>query len=132
MVGITGLEEIAFMQDAQSCSPSSDTYCLVLVSAASEAEAQAIATTLVQEKLAACVSLMPITSIYTWDNQVQQSSEWQLLIKTAQRCFEALEQRVQTLHSYEVPEIIAIPIQSGALPYLNWIASSVSCQLGEN
>lgn len=120
------------MQDAQSCSPLSDTYCLVLVSAASEAEARAIATTLVQEKLAACVSLMPITSIYTWDNQVQQSPEWQLLIKTAQRCLEALERRVQTLHSYEVPEIIAIPIQSGALPYLNWIASSVTYKPGEN
>lgn len=100
-------------------------YCLVLVSASSEGEAAVIAQTLVQEKLAACVSLMPIKSIYVWQDQVQSEPEWQLLIKTTQNCFKALQLRVIELHSYEVPEILAIPIQDGSATYLNWIGANV-------
>jgi periplasmic divalent cation tolerance protein len=100
-------------------------YCLVLVSASSEAEATAIAQALVQEKLAACVSLMPIKSIYRWQDQIQEDAEWQLFIKTTQGCFEALQIRVVDLHSYEVPEILAIPIQAGLPLYLSWMGNSV-------
>jgi periplasmic divalent cation tolerance protein len=100
-------------------------FCLVLVTAGSETEAKTIAQALVTEKLAACVNLFPITSFYTWQSQLQQGPEWQLTIKTQSSCFEALQTRVQELHSYEVPEVIAIPLQAGAEPYLNWIATSV-------
>jgi periplasmic divalent cation tolerance protein len=100
-------------------------YCLVLVSASSEPEATAIATALVQEKLAACVTIMPVTSTYSWQGNLQCEPEWQLLIKTTGVCFRALQERVMTLHSYEVPEIIAVPIQAGAAAYLSWIGASV-------
>lgn len=103
-------------------------YCVVLVTTGSEAEAVTLAQTLVQQKLAACVSFTPITSIYTWQNQVHQSSEWQLLIKTQQALYPALEQLIQQIHSYEVPEIIALPIVAGAPNYLQWLGEQVSAE----
>jgi periplasmic divalent cation tolerance protein len=99
----------------------SDQYYLVWVSAASEAEAIAIAQALVESKLAACASITPMTSVYTWKSQLCQTQEWQLLIKTKRLCFEALRQRVTELHSYDVPEIIATPIEAGSTAYLGWI-----------
>lgn len=101
-------------------------YCLVLTTAASETEATAIAQALVQAQLAACVSLMPIHSIYTWQGELHQEPEWQLLIKTKTICFGAVEAKIQELHSYAVPEIIAIPLQAGSTTYLSWISSMVS------
>ncbi|WP_346293152.1 divalent-cation tolerance protein CutA, partial [Sphaerothrix gracilis] len=80
---------------------------VVLVTASSETEASAIASALVQERLAACVSLVPIQSVYRWQGEVQQETEWQLMIKSDLAQFTALAERVQQLHSYEVPEIIA-------------------------
>ncbi len=100
-------------------------YCLVLVSASSEGEAMAIAQSLVQSKLAACVSLAPITSVYRWQDQIQTEPEWQLVIKTTLDCFDALQQRVVELHSYEVPEILAVPILSGSALYLSWMGANV-------
>jgi periplasmic divalent cation tolerance protein len=95
---------------------------VVLVTASSQAEAQAIARALVEEKLAACVSLTAIESIYTWQGQLHQEPEWQLVIKTDLANYKALEARIQQLHSYDVPEIIAIPIVAGSQPYLVWIS----------
>jgi periplasmic divalent cation tolerance protein len=104
----------------------SDTkFYLVLVTASSEAEATAIAQIVVQEKLAACVNLVPIRSVYIWQDQLQQEPEWQLLIKTTRDRFSALQERVLTLHSYEVPEILAIPIEAGSPSYLAWIGTQV-------
>ncbi len=99
---------------------------VVLVTANSEAEAVTIAKSLVEYKLAACVSLSPIRSIYTWQGEIHYESEWQLLIKTDLAKFEALKTKIQELHSYEVPEIIAIPIVAGSEAYLNWIGQSLS------
>ncbi len=102
------------------------TQCIiVLVTAPSQDEARAIAHHLVENKLAACVTLLPVTSIYVWDEQVQQDQEWQLIIKTEQRHFAELATQIQTVHSYEVPEIIALPIIAGSQPYLNWIGKQV-------
>ncbi len=101
---------------------------IVLVTAASEAEAENIAKSLVDCKLAACVSLSPIRSIYTWQGEIHSESEWQLLIKIDLAKFEALKTKVMELHSYEVPEIIAIPIIAGSDAYLNWIGASLSLQ----
>jgi periplasmic divalent cation tolerance protein len=103
-------------------------YCVVLVTTGSEAEAVTLAQALVQQKLAACVSFAPITSVYTWQNQVHQASEWQLLIKTKQELYPALEQLIQQIHSYEVPEIIALPIVVGASNYLQWLGEQISTE----
>lgn len=99
---------------------------VVLVTAASEAEAENLAKSLVEHKLAACVSLSPIRSIYTWQGEIHVESEWQLVIKTDMAKFEPLKRKVQELHSYEVPEIIAIPIIAGSDAYLNWLEQSLS------
>ena len=97
-------------------------YAVVLVTASSRLEAEKIAQALVEEKLAACVSFMPIHSIYTWKSELCQEDEWQLMIKTDLRQFEQLETKIKQLHSYEVPEIIALPIIKGSADYLNWIS----------
>lgn len=103
-----------------------DRYGVVLVTAGSRAEAEAIATSLVQSQLAACVSLLPIYSIYTWQGELHKEEEWQLLIKTDLAQFSTLETKIRELHSYEVPEIIVIPIVAGSQPYLKWISQVTS------
>jgi len=103
--------------------PGQSPYGLVLVTAGTEAEAKAIAQTLVHEKLAACVNIFPVQSTYRWQGEVHQDAEWQLLIKTNLQRFNELDTRIQELHSYEVPEVIALPIQSGSAPYLAWLES---------
>jgi periplasmic divalent cation tolerance protein len=100
-------------------------YGVVFVTASSQAEGEAIAQALLQAQLAACVSLMPIRSIYTWNGEVHNEGEWQLLIKTDLRHFDQLETKVREVHSYEVPEVIAVPIVAGSSSYLNWITQQV-------
>ncbi|HEY9860897.1 MAG TPA: divalent-cation tolerance protein CutA [Candidatus Obscuribacterales bacterium] len=100
-------------------------YGVVLVTASSQAEAEAIAEALITSKLAACVSFTPIRSVYTWQGQIHKDQEWQLLIKTDLVQFEALVAKVQAVHSYEVPEIIALPIVAGSPSYLQWIGEQV-------
>ncbi|PZV26095.1 MAG: divalent-cation tolerance protein CutA [Snowella sp.] len=97
-------------------------YSVVLVTAASQAEATAIATMLIEEKLAACVNVFPVQSIYQWQGRIQQESEFQLIIKTNLAKFSELSSRIQEIHSYEVPEIIALPIVSGSESYLAWLS----------
>lgn len=97
-------------------------YGVVMVTATDIQEARAIAQVLLDAKLAACVSIMPIHSIYRWQGEVQQAEECQLLIKTDLAKFEAIQSKVQEVHSYEVPEIIALPILNGSSAYLKWIA----------
>lgn len=95
---------------------------LILVTAGSEDEAEKIARTLVEERLAACVNIInPIRSIYRWEGKVQDDREWLLVIKTQQGHFAAIEERVKTLHSYQVPEVIALPIVDGSEKYLRWV-----------
>uniref|UniRef100_B8HYI2 CutA1 divalent ion tolerance protein n=1 Tax=Cyanothece sp. (strain PCC 7425 / ATCC 29141) TaxID=395961 RepID=B8HYI2_CYAP4 len=97
------------------------TYAIVLVTVSSQAEAETIAHALIQSKLAAAVSFTPIQSIYTWQDQVHHQPEWQLLIKTRWEHYEAIATQVQALHSYEVPEIMAVPVMAGSPAYLQWI-----------
>lgn len=84
----------------------------------------AIAQALIQDKLAACVNMLPVESVYTWQGQVQQEREYQLLIKTHLANYPALEAKIRELHSYEVPEIIAVPILQGSAAYLQWIGET--------
>lgn len=100
-------------------------YGIVWATAPSRTEAEAIAEALVESGLAACVSLSSTHSIYTWRGEIKKQEEWQLTIKTDLRQFDRLESTIKALHSYEVPEIIAIPIIAGSPPYLNWISESV-------
>jgi len=87
--------------------------------------ARRIAHTVVHEGLAACVNLLPgLTSVYRWQGQVEESSELLLIIKTRQERFEALEERIQALHPYQVPEIIALAIKRGSVSYLDWISEN--------
>lgn len=100
-------------------------YGVVLVSASSQQEGEAIARALIESQLAACVTLMPVNSIYTWQGQVHSEPEWQMVIKTDLALFPRLEEKIRELHSYEVPEIIALPILAGSNPYLQWISDHV-------
>jgi periplasmic divalent cation tolerance protein len=101
-------------------------YIVVMVTTASQDEAVEIANHLVHHHLAACVSVFPVSSTYIWENQVCQEQEWQLIIKTQQQQFSFLETAVRELHSYAVPEVIALPVIAGSLPYLNWISTQVN------
>jgi periplasmic divalent cation tolerance protein len=99
---------------------------VVLMTAGSQEEAIRIARTLVTEMLAACVNIVPgVTSVYRWQEEVQQDQEWLLVAKSRSEALEDLVQRVQALHSYDVPEIIALPLVGGSEPYLRWIDNEV-------
>ena len=98
---------------------------LILCTCPSQNEADAVATTLLEERLAACVNQLPgIKSLYCWEGRVKQDDEVLLLIKTTADLFERLEKTIKTLHSYETPEIIAVPIVAGSADYLRWIEAS--------
>ncbi len=85
--------------------------------------ANAIAERLLQERLCACVNLLPqVQSIYRWQGAVERAQEVLMLIKTTQARYAALEQRIAALHPYSVPEVIALPIQAGLPAYLQWLA----------
>jgi periplasmic divalent cation tolerance protein len=99
---------------------------VVLVTCGSAKEARRIARALVEKRLAACGNILeaPVRSIYRWKGKVETAKEYLLLIKTSRRRFKALQDEVKRLHSYDVPEIIALPIASGSPEYLKWISES--------
>jgi periplasmic divalent cation tolerance protein len=95
--------------------------------AGSEQEASKIAEYLVNNRLAACVNIIPsIQSVYRWKGEINIDKEVLMIIKTDASRFLEIEQAVRSLHSYEVPELIAFPIQQGLKGYLDWIEESVS------
>ena len=100
---------------------------VVLVTCGSKKEARKIAQALVQRRLAACVQEIgvPVRSIYRWKGRVESANEVLLLIKTSRKRFSAVSTLVKKLHSYEVPEIIALNIAAGSRDYLDWITSNV-------
>jgi len=98
---------------------------VVLMTASSAEEATRIAELLLNQKLAACVQILPdMQSIYVWKGEVQREKEVLLLVKTTRANFAELEREVRAIHSYETPEIIALPIAAGSEPYLKWLTSS--------
>ena len=102
-------------------------YCVVLVTVSSESEAKTIARALVEERLAACVNIIPgLTSIYRWEGQVCEDRELLLLIKTQGEKVTALRDRIGHLHSYAVPEVIALSISVGSARYLDWLDSCLT------
>lgn len=98
---------------------------VVLVTVNTQTLAQEIAKALVSDRLAACVNLYPIHSVYTWEGKLEEAAEWQLVIKTDLALFAEIESTLQTLHPYDVPEILALPIQRGSQPYLSWMTNVV-------
>jgi len=95
---------------------------VVFVTAPSADQAAALARALVEEKLAACGNVLPqIRSIYRWQGAVHDEPEALLVLKTTQASFERLRARVVELHPYDTPEVLALPVQAGHLPYLDWI-----------
>ena len=90
-----------------------------------QASAERIAATVVEERLAACVNMLPgLTSIYRWREQIQRDTELLLLLKTQGAVYPLLEARIHELHPYDVPEIIALPVRMGSSAYLDWIAAN--------
>lgn len=104
----------------------SKNFGIVLVTASSEEEAHQIASKLIESQLAACVTFCAITSVYRWENKLHCDDEWQLTIKTDLTKFDLLTATVKEIHSYEVPEIIAIPIVKGADSYLQWMEQELT------
>ena len=102
-------------------------HCVIFITAGSKEEADKISRGLVESKLAFCVSTLPkVQSTYYWEDKIHVDEEFLLIVKTRQDQYEALETWVKNNHSYEVPEIIALPIEQGLPAYLNgiddWIA----------
>jgi periplasmic divalent cation tolerance protein len=100
---------------------------IVLTTAASEEEAVKIARHLVERRTAACVNIVPqVTSIYRWQENVEETREWLLIVKTTAAAFGQVRDAIAELHSYDVPECICLTIEDGSPAYLEWIAESVS------
>jgi periplasmic divalent cation tolerance protein len=99
---------------------------IVYVTTGKMTEARKIARALVEKRLAACVNVIPkVTSVYRWKDELQTDEEFLLIIKTRRARFDELRKCIETLHSYEIPEVIATPIVDGSANYLNWIEQSV-------
>lgn len=101
---------------------------IVFSSCGSAAEAERIARGLVDARAAACVSIVSgMRSIYRWKGAVEDTAEWLLVIKTARSSFERVKTELRKLHSYEVPELVALPVVDGLEEYLKWIGECVEC-----
>lgn len=100
-------------------------YGVVLTTVATKERGHAIAEALLKAKLAACIKIFPVTSFYTWQGKTNCDEEWQLIIKTNLNLFAELTATIQSLHDYDVPEIVALPIVDGSESYLNWLGSSL-------
>jgi periplasmic divalent cation tolerance protein len=100
---------------------------LVLVTCGPAKEARRIALSLVELRLAACVNILeaPVRSIYRWKGRVESTKEMLLVIKSSRKQFAKLERAIKKIHSYDVPEIIALPIERGSREYLSWITESL-------
>jgi periplasmic divalent cation tolerance protein len=99
---------------------------VVLTTCASEQEAEALARAMVEQHVAACVNVVPgLKSYYHWQGKLESAGEWLLLIKSSRAAFAALRAALEKAHSYEVPEVIALPIVDGAPNYLNWLSTNL-------
>ncbi len=95
-------------------------------------DAERIARSLVETRLAACVQIVgPITSIYRWKGRIETACEWLCLIKSREENYEALEQAIRSRHPYETPEIIAVPVTAGSRDYLDWLRGEPAASCAE-
>jgi len=107
---------------------------VVMVTCGSRAEARKIARAVVEARLAACANVLgsPVQSIYRWKGKVETTKEVLLLVKSTRKRFAALERKIRRLHSYDTPEIIAVPIAEGSKSYLRWIEESTQTSSRRN
>lgn len=104
-----------------------ETFIQITTTTESKEKAQLIADHLVEEKLAACVQVLgPITSTYRWKGKIETAPEWLCLIKTRESLYTEVEKAIRKIHSYETPEIIAVPIINGSVDYLDWLAGATA------
>jgi periplasmic divalent cation tolerance protein len=102
-------------------------FVIVLTTLPADGDAEQFASRLVEEKLAACVNVLPpMRSIYRWKGAVERADERQCVIKTTAQCLAPLEALIRTLHPYDVPEFVVIPITQGNAAYLSWLTESTS------
>lgn len=102
-------------------------HLIVLITAGSAEEATTVAQALVEERLAACANMVPgVRSIYRWEGTVHDDPEVLLIVKTRTDRFEGLARRVHEIHSYDVPEIVALPLVAGSTRYLAWLDEAVT------
>ena len=103
-----------------------ETAIVVMMTAGSREEAARLAEMLVGARLAACVQILPeMESVYWWQGAIRREPEFLLLAKTTAGRFSALEREVRALHSYETPEVVALPVTDISAPYLEWLAGNV-------
>jgi periplasmic divalent cation tolerance protein len=99
---------------------------VVLTTCETEAEAQRIAEALVNERLAACVNIVAgVRSVYRWKGEVEKAGEVLLLVKTSRELFRQVQATIERTHSYELPELVAVPIVDGSARYLDWLAAGL-------
>ena len=100
---------------------------VVLTTCDSEQHAEKLARHLVEQRVAACVNLLPkARSIYRWNEKIEDSTEWMLIIKSRRDLFAALRAEIQKLHTYETPELIALPVVDGSESYLAWFDAQLT------
>ena len=97
--------------------------CIVMTTASTEDEAEALAAAIVEARLAACVQVQRVRSFYIWEDTLHREPEWVLLIKTLAGRYPALEAFIRERHSYETPEIVQLPVSAGSPDYLRWLAA---------
>jgi periplasmic divalent cation tolerance protein len=106
-----------------------DEYLQVSTTTATREDAQKIADTLVEKRLAGCVQIVgPIVSTFWWQGKIERTEEWLCMIKSEKRLYSTLEPSIKELHSYETPEIIAVPIVAGSQQYLQWLSHELRPQ----
>ncbi len=99
---------------------------VVLTTTGNREDAERIARSLVERRLAACAQVVgPIRSIYRWQGEIETAEEWQLWAKTQRGLYERVEQAIRSAHPYEVPEILALPVAAGSAAYLEWLGGEL-------
>jgi periplasmic divalent cation tolerance protein len=99
-------------------------YALVMTTCGDKANAELIATRLVEERLSACVQVFPIESVYRWEGTMQHANEWMLFSKIKSNDYADVEAAIRAAHTYSNPEIVEVGIENGAQAYLDWIAAA--------
>ncbi|MBI4461013.1 MAG: divalent-cation tolerance protein CutA [Acidobacteria bacterium] len=99
---------------------------IVLMTGKNVRECKRLAQHLLEKRLIACANLVPVNSLYHWKGRVEEQKEYLMVLKSTRELFSALRMEVEKLHTYSVPEVIALPIVDGAPNYLNWIAETVA------
>jgi periplasmic divalent cation tolerance protein len=103
-------------------------FSIIYITAGDLPEARKIGRIVVEERLAACANIFPITSIFRWKGNIDEASEFAIIVKTRTENVKKIEKRVKEIHSYEVPCVVSFKIDDGSFDYLEWINDSVSCK----